>query len=161
MKPADLERLMAALRTPVQTFVDEARVRIALLISGSGQVLAQHGFTRSYEIMNVASLAAAAHASSQALARFSGAGRWTHLYHAGRERQLFLAPLRTPAGELILVVIFNSDSSLGLVTLFYQQLEQQIGTLPELRVARDSSDLATFERDLHAGLELLAPDRRR
>jgi predicted regulator of Ras-like GTPase activity (Roadblock/LC7/MglB family) len=161
VKSSDLERLMLALRPAIQTFVDEARVRIALLINGSGQVLAQHGFTRSYEIVNVASLAAAAHASAQALAKLCGAGRWTHLYHAGRERQLFLAPLRTPAGELILVVIFTSDSSLGLVTLFYQQLEQQIAALPELHVARDSTDQAGFERDLHAGLELLAPERRR
>jgi hypothetical protein len=161
MRSADVESLTAALRAPIQTFVAEARVRIALLVSGSGQVLAQHGFTRSYEIVNVASLAAAAHAAAQALAKLSGAGKWTHLHHAGRERQLFLAPLRTPAGELILVVIFTGDSSLGLVTFFYQQLEQQIGALPELRVARDSTDQAGFERDLHAGLELLAPERRR
>jgi predicted regulator of Ras-like GTPase activity (Roadblock/LC7/MglB family) len=161
MRAGDLERLMPALRPPVQTFVREARVRIALLVSGAGQVLAQHGFTRSYEIMNVASLAAAAHASSQALARLSGAGRWTHLYHAGREQQLFLAGVNTPAGELILVVIFDSETSLGLVTLFYQQLEQQIAALPELHAVRDSTDQASFERDLSAGLKLVAPESRR
>ena len=95
------------------------------------------------------------------LAKLSGAGRWTHLYHAGREQQLFLAPLHTPAGEPILVVIFDSDSSLGLVTLFYQQLEQQIGTLPELHAARGTTDQASFERDLNAGLKLVAPESRR
>ena len=161
MRAGDLERLVAAVRTPIQAFVSEARVRIALLVNGAGQVLAQHGFTRSYEIMNVASLAASAHASSQALAKLSGAGRWLHLYHAGREQQLFLAPLHTPIGELILVVIFDSDSSLGLVTLFYQQLEQQIGALPELRTVRATTDQASFERDLNAGLELVARESRR
>jgi predicted regulator of Ras-like GTPase activity (Roadblock/LC7/MglB family) len=161
MRAGDLERLMPALRAPVQRFVREARVRIALLVSGSGQVLAQHGFTRSYEIMNVASLAASTHASSQALARLTGAGTWTHLYHAGRHQQLFLAPLHTPAGELILVVIFDHESSLGLVTLFYQQLEQHIGEIPELHAARSTADQASFERDLNAGLKLVAPDKRR
>jgi predicted regulator of Ras-like GTPase activity (Roadblock/LC7/MglB family) len=161
MRTGDLERLTPALRFPVQTFVREARVRIALLISGAGQVLAQHGFTRSYETMNVASLAASAHAASQALAKLAGAGSWTHLYHAGRALQLFLAPLQTPAGELILVVIFDNDSSLGLVTLFYQQLEEQIGALPELHAARHSADQASFERDLNAGLKLVVPDSRR
>lgn len=161
MRTGDLERLLPALRAPVQKFVREARPRIALIVSGAGQVVAQHGFTRSYEIMNVASLAASAHASSQALAMLSGAGKWTHLYHAGRHQQLFLAPLHTPAGELILVVIFGSESSLGLVLLFYQQLEQQLGALPELHAARDSTDQASFERDLNAGLKLVAPDNRR
>ena len=161
MRAGDLERLMPALRAPVHTFVREARVRIALIVSGSGQVLAQHGFGRSYEIMNVASLAASTHASSQALARLTGASKWSHLYHAGRHQQLFLAPLHTPAGELILVVIFDHESSLGLVTLFYQQLEQQIGELPELHAARGSADQASFERDLNAGLKLVVPDKRR
>ena len=158
MRAADLQRLVEALRPPIQTFVRESRVRIAILVNGAGQVLAQHGFTRSYEVMNVASLAAGAHAASQALAQLTGAERWTHLYHAGRERQLFLAPLLTPAGELILVVIFDANSSLGMVTLFYQELEQQIGMLPELRTARAAADQASFERDLHAGLDYLSAE---
>ncbi|HEX6065379.1 MAG TPA: roadblock/LC7 domain-containing protein, partial [Longimicrobiales bacterium] len=87
----DLPRLVEALKPPIADFVRESRARIALLINGSGQVLAQHGFTRSYEVMNVASLAAAAHASAAALAELTDASRWTHLHHAGKERQLFLA----------------------------------------------------------------------
>jgi hypothetical protein len=75
---------------------DKARVRTALLINGSGQVLAQHGFTRSYEVMNVASLAAAAHAAARALAQLTEAGSWTHLHHAGKQRQLFMAPIKAP-----------------------------------------------------------------
>jgi predicted regulator of Ras-like GTPase activity (Roadblock/LC7/MglB family) len=157
MRRDDLPGLAAALRPPVHTFVRESRVRIALLVNGSGQVLAQHGFTRSYEIMNVASLAAAAHASSGALARLSGAGHWEHLYHAGRERQLFLAPLRTPVGELILVAIFDADSSLGIVRLFYARLERDVAALPDFMAVRGTTDQASFERDLEAGLELI-PD---
>jgi predicted regulator of Ras-like GTPase activity (Roadblock/LC7/MglB family) len=156
MKRADLPRLVEALRDPTQSFVRESRVRIALLVNGAGQVLAQHGFTRSYEVMNVASLAAAAHASSRALAELTGATRWEHLYHGGVERQLFLAPLRTPVEELILVAIFDADSSLGIVRLFYDNLEQQVAALPEFMVARESTDQANFERDLEAGLEFIA-----
>jgi predicted regulator of Ras-like GTPase activity (Roadblock/LC7/MglB family) len=156
MKAADLERLVAALRPPIQVFVRESRARIALLVNGAGQVLAQHGFTRSYEVMNVASLAAAAHAASQALAELAGAGKWDHLYHAGKQRQLFLAPLVTPVGPFILVVIFDADSSLGIVTLFFEQLERRVANLPEMHAARASTDQASFERDLHAGLEFMA-----
>jgi predicted regulator of Ras-like GTPase activity (Roadblock/LC7/MglB family) len=159
MRRDDLSRLVEALREPTQSFVRESRVRIAVLVNGAGQVLAQHGFARSYEVMNVASLAAAAHASSRALAELSGAGRWEHLYHGGQERQLFLAPLRTPDDELILVAIFDRDSSLGIVRLFYETLERDVSALPEFRAARQGTDQASFERDLEAGLEFIADNQ--
>jgi hypothetical protein len=158
MRRSDLPQLVQALRGPVATFVRESRVRIALLVNGAGQVLAQHGFTRGYQIMNVASLAAATHASARALAELTGAGRWEHLYHGGRERQLFLAPLRTPVEDLILVAIFEADSSLGIVRLFYESLETSVAALPDFAVARPSADQASFERDLEAGIEFLSPE---
>src|SRR5690606_37384907 len=133
MRQEDLSRLVDALKQPMRQFVRESRVRIALLINGSGQVIGQHGFARSYEVMNVASLAAAIHAASRALAELVAAPRWEHLHHAGRERQIFMAPLPTPAGELIVVAIFDRDSSLGLVRLFYQQLHTLVTTLPEFQ----------------------------
>jgi predicted regulator of Ras-like GTPase activity (Roadblock/LC7/MglB family) len=158
MRRDQLPAVVAALQVPVRHFVHESRVRTVLLVNGAGQVLAQHGFTSSYEVMNVASLAAATHASSRALATLSGAGRWAHLYHGGREQQLFLAPLRTPVEELILVAIFDGDSSLGLVRLFYDTLEREIAALPELRQSMPATDRAGFERDLEAGLEQISPD---
>jgi predicted regulator of Ras-like GTPase activity (Roadblock/LC7/MglB family) len=158
MRSRDLPALVEALREPTRRFVRESRVRIVILINGAGQVLAQHGFTRSYEVMNVASLAAAAHSASRALAGVTGAGRWEHLYHAGRERQLFLAPLMTPVEELILVAIFDGESSLGIVQLFYHQLACEISALPAMRAAPLGTDQANFERDLESGLEFLAPE---
>ena len=155
----DLPRLVEALKPPIAEFVRESRSRIALLINGSGQVLAQHGFTRSYEVMNVASLAAAAHASARALAEMTEAQRWTHLHHAGKERQLFLAPLKTPVTELILVAIFDGDSSLGLVQLFFERLTSSVAALPEFQQQLAETTQQNFERDLEAGLYgIMSPD---
>jgi len=154
MRGADLAHLVAALRAPIELFVRESRVRIALLITGSGQVLAQHGFTSGYEVMNVASLAAAAHASSGALAEVLQTGGWSHLHHAGEHQQLFLATLETPVGRLILVSIFDRESSsLGLVQLFFGQLAARVRTMPELSRTQQAADQRTFERDLQAGLD--------
>jgi predicted regulator of Ras-like GTPase activity (Roadblock/LC7/MglB family) len=158
MRSADLPALIAALKEPTRSFVRESQVRIAILINGAGQVLAQHGFTRNYPVMNVASLAAAAHAASRALAGLTGAGKWEHLYHAGRERQLFLAPLPTPVGELIVVAIFDAESSLGIVQLFFDELAATVAALPELRLAAPSADQAAFERDLQSGVGLASPE---
>jgi predicted regulator of Ras-like GTPase activity (Roadblock/LC7/MglB family) len=155
MRSQDLTRLVAALRAPIEEFVRESRVRIVLLVNGAGQVLAQHGFTSSYEVMNVASLAAATHASSRALATLCGAGAWQHLHNNGRHRQLFLAPLQTPVGELILVAIFDENSSLGMVNLFFNTLHSDIAGLQEFQQVPRSTDQASFERDLEAGLEIM------
>lgn len=156
MRQAELAPLVDALRAPIRVLVREARLRIALLVSGSGQVLAQHGFARGYEVANVASLAAAAHASASALADLTGARRWTHLHHAGATRQLFLAPFQTPVDELILVAIFEDDSSLGLVQLYFDRFAQEVAGMSELRL-RVPSTPESFERDLEAGLQRVLP----
>jgi hypothetical protein len=154
VRSEDLARLVEALKPPIGEFVRESRVRTALLINGSGQVMAQYGFARSYEVMNVASLAAAAHASARALAELTNARRWTHLHHAGKEWQLFLAPVRTPVVELILVSIFDHDSSLGLVQLFFEQLTMKVSRLPEFQQRIAETTQQNFERDLEASLHM-------
>lgn len=152
MRIDDLPRLVEALKQPISDFVRESKVRITILINGSGQVLAQHGFTRSYEVMNVASLAAATHASARALAEMTAANRWTHLHHAGKDRQLFLAPIKTPVAELILVAIFDNETSLGIVQLFFDQLTAKLAALPEFQQKLQETTQQNFERDLEAGL---------
>jgi len=153
MRGTDLPRLVAVLRDPIETFVRDSRVRVSLLITGSGQILAQHGFTSSYEVMNVASLAAAAHAASRALAQLLHVGRWLHLHHAGTNQEIFLATLETPVEKLIFVTIFDTESSLGLVQYFFGQLSDRVGAMPELSYAERSADQKTFEADLEAGLD--------
>ena len=153
MREQDLPRLIEALKPPISEFVRESRVRIALVISGAGQVLAQHGFTRSYEVMNVASLAAAAHSSAGALATLTEARRWNHMHHAGKERQIFMAPIRTPVAELILVAIFDAETSLGIVQLFFERLGSTLSALSEFQQQLQQTTQQAFERDLEAGLQ--------
>lgn len=160
MKRQDLERVAGALREPMDTFVRESRVQTALLVNRSGQVLAHHGFARGFDITNVAALAAAAHSSAHALAEITGAERWVHLHHAGREHQLFLAPFATGADSLVLVAIFDRDSTLGLVQLFFDRLVEAAREVPELGQALPESDMESFESDLEEGLERLFPETR-
>lgn len=149
----ELAGLVEALRAPIGDFVRSTRVRVALLVTGSGQVLAQHGFGRGFELAGVASLAAATHASSQKLAELTGLERWMHLHHAGSEREIFLAPVRTPAEELILVAIFDEDASLGIVQLYFDALIERLAGLAAFQRPQAPADVARFERDLEAGLD--------
>lgn len=153
MRASDVPRIVAAVRDPMRDFVRESGVRTALLISSSGQVIAQHGFSRSLEIANVASLAAAAHAAARGLAHFSGAGRWRYLHHRGTHRELFVAPLSLVNEDLILVAIFGEDSSIGLAQLFFDRLAERIQALTVFGAAMPSADARSFERDLEAGIK--------
>lgn len=155
MRKEDLKRVAKALEEPMRYFVRESRVRTALLVNRSGQVLAHHGFGRGFDVANVAALAAAAHSSAHALAELTGAGRWMHLHHAGQEHQLFLAPFGTGGEQLVLVAIFDEESTLGLVQLFFDRLAEAVREIPELGEGLTKSDLEAFEKDLEAGLERL------
>lgn len=152
MRKEDLNRIAESLRAPMESFVRESRVRTALLVNRSGQVLAHHGFARGFDVTNVAALAAAAHSSAHALAELTGAGQWMHLHHAGQEHQLFLAPLGSGGEQLVLVAIFDKDSTLGLVQLFFDRLIEAVREIPGLGALPDS-DAAAFESDLEAGIE--------
>jgi predicted regulator of Ras-like GTPase activity (Roadblock/LC7/MglB family) len=158
MKRSDLERVASSLHDPMQEFVREARVRTAMLVNQAGQVLAQHGFSRGLDAANVAALAAAAHASAHALAELTGAGHWMHMHHAGREKQLFLAPFAAGDEELVLVTIFDETSTLGLVQLFFDRLVEAVREIPEVQHTLPSDDAAAFESDLEAGIERLLSD---
>ncbi len=160
MRREDLDRVIAALRAPTARFVQEARVRTCIVVNGAGQVLGQHGFTRSYEVVNIAALAAAAHAAAGALAQLTGAARWTHLHNHGERQQMFLAPVHTSVEDLILVAIFDDDSSLGLVQLVFDRLVGDVQALPDFQRRTLTGDAISFERDLEAGAErILSTDR--
>jgi predicted regulator of Ras-like GTPase activity (Roadblock/LC7/MglB family) len=157
----DLDRMVKGLRGPMAEFVAQSRVRTAMLLSHSGQVLAQHGFARRLDITNVAALAAATHVSAHALAELVGAGSWAHLHHAGHESQIFLAPFRCGEQDLVLVAIFDQDTTLGLVQLFFDRLVGSVSEVAERYGPRPSQDGRAFEHDLEVGLDHLLNGRER
>lgn len=153
-----MRRLQDAFASPLEDFVRESGVRLAVLINRSGQVLAQHGFDKVYDLIGVASLAAGINASSRALARQLGEQRFDHLHHAGRSRQVFLGQVDTRAGQLILITVFDGASSVGLVRFFFDEYLKRIDRLPAMNDARSSVRDTDFERELEASLDRFFQD---
>lgn len=145
--------LRTALSAALDAFARETRVRLSLLIDGSGEVLAQHGFARAVDVRAMASLAAGIHASSAALARMLGEPGFGQLHQAGAEGQIFLAPFAVPGGEMILVAVFGGDSSLGMVRVLSRTLTREIQDLPAWRGGRARTSAEGFERRLEAGVD--------
>ncbi|MHB1862032.1 MAG: hypothetical protein ACYCVL_03590 [Gemmatimonadaceae bacterium] len=141
---------------PLQQFVDEARVTLALLLLPSGQVLAEYGFTRSLDVASACALAAAIHASGGELGRMLDGRPFSGLHHAGQDRQLFLAEARTPRGAYIFLTVFDRESSLGLVRLYFDELVAHLVVAAPAGDAESQPVLAEhFERDLNRNLASL------
>lgn len=141
---------------PLARYVDDARARLALLLHTSGQVVAQAGFTRAIDVMTACALAAAVHATSSELGRLVDGRPFRGLHHAGPDRQLYLAPADTARGAYICLTVFDGESSLGLVRMYFDDLCRELAAAaPPLAPLREPTLAVDFERDLHANLSAM------
>lgn len=140
---------------PLKRFVDDARVLLALMLHPSGQVLAQHGFTRAVDVMSACALAAGIHASAGELGRMLDGKPFGALHHAGRERQIFLAAAQTPRGPYVLLTVFDRESSLGIVQLYFEELRGRLSAAAPDLVERPPVLDVNFEGDLNRNLAAL------
>ena len=156
MRPATAS-VEAWVEEPLARFVDDARVRLVLLLESSGRVLAQHGFTRSIDVMSACALAAAIHASAAEIGRQLNGNAFTTLHHPGQERQIFLGELPTTRGAHILLTVFDDATSIGLVRLYFAELSRRLAAAASAAPAAPISvpRLVDFESDLNRNLAKL------
>jgi tetratricopeptide (TPR) repeat protein len=153
--PASLE---AAVAEPFRRFLRESRVRRILLCDSGGRVLAQHGFGGGMDVAAFATLGAAIESASVALARMLDQRRFEQLYQGAGERQLFLAPVQTPAGEMILLLEFGSETTIGLVRVLFRDLARELGELPLVSPAAPAPhNAAAFEDRLLSSVDAAFP----
>jgi hypothetical protein len=125
-------------------------------MTSSGQVIAQHGFTRSLDVMSAAALGAGILATTRELATLLEVPRgFGAVVHQGERQGVWLAAFDTPRGQWIGLVVFGQESSVGLVRLFFARFTQQVvAATPDLTPVRDV--LAEgFERELDDSLRAL------
>lgn len=139
---------------PFRRFIDEARLRCGVVLLSSGRVIAQFGFARPEDVMSVCALASAINASSRELGKQLDGKPFAQLHHAGGERQLYMGRCPVAATEYLFVGIFDSDSSLGVVEMYFSDF---CGALAE---SWDSASPASpptgdFEGDLNRSLDAL------
>jgi len=141
---------------PLTDFVRESSVRLVLVLTPSGQVLAQSGFSRAVDVMTAAALAAAIVASTGELARQLKQPPFAALSHQGPKNGFFLATFVTNRGTLAVLAVYDLDvSSLGLVQLFYEQLAAELQAASPKGAAQKQVLAADFERELTDSLNTL------
>jgi hypothetical protein len=153
MKIAAVEQWVEA---PLRRYVDDARARMALLLHPTGQVLAQAGFTREVDVMTACALASAVHATAGELGRQVNGRAFGGLHYAGPEKQMYLAPLETSRGSYICFTVFDDDTSLGLIRIYFEELSRELAAAAneaEPSAAVTLSD--NFEAELNRNLSAL------
>lgn len=141
---------------PLTEFLRESSARLVLVMTSAGQVIAQHGFTRSFDVMAAASLGAGVLATTAELARLTGSPQgYGAVVHQGEARGIWLAGFETSQGRWIGLVVFGRESSVGLVRMFFGRFTEQLARVsPPRSVAREV--LAEgFERELDDSLRSL------
>jgi predicted regulator of Ras-like GTPase activity (Roadblock/LC7/MglB family) len=123
-------------------FLGESGAMEALLIDRSGQLLARGGSSRSLDTVSLSALAAGAFSSTAAMARLLGETEFTMLFHQGIRESIHVAAVDEQA---ILLAIFDSRTTVGMVRLFAKEASTAIGAiLAETRTRpQRTGDLAT------------------
>lgn len=118
----DLHRLEELL----SSFVEETRVRCAILTDRAGRLLTSAGETRGLDGIAFASLAAADFAASDELAVQLGEREFNSLYHQGEDLSMFLAEV---GGQVILAALFDESTTLGMVRLKTRDVAPEFASL--------------------------------
>jgi hypothetical protein len=140
---------------PLNQFVTESSARLTLLMTASGQVVAQHGFAGALDVMAAAALGAGIMASSQEIALLLGLPPFAVMVHQGARQGHFLARFETPRGRWIGLVVFGSETTLGLVQLFFDQMVEELAAAAPRESAPREVLAADFEQELQASLRAL------
>jgi hypothetical protein len=105
--------------------------------------------------MTACALAAATTASSAELGRQVDGKAFSGLHYAGKVRQIFLGQVPMAESSLILLTVFDDESSLGLVQLFFAELCASIALIVPPDAPAGPALGEDFERELNRNLSVM------
>jgi predicted regulator of Ras-like GTPase activity (Roadblock/LC7/MglB family) len=103
----------------------ESFARVVFLVDKNGQQIATHGEVGDLDTTSLASLAAGNVAATGGMARLIGEKEFPTLSHEGERESIHICII----GRVLLVVVFDDRSSLGLVKLRVKQASRELFSL--------------------------------
>ena len=114
----------------LQTLMRSASARSVMLIDKTGQLINSIGEPPGFDVTSFSSLAAADFAANAQLAEMVGEKDFATLVHQGQNDSLYLSMI---SNRVILVVLFDRKTSLGLVRLKARRAgDELMGVLSQL-----------------------------
>ena len=126
--------------TVIDRLLKEANAKVVFLVDKDGQLIASSGDTGDIDTTSLASLTAGNIAATGGLAKLIGEREFSILFHEGERDNLHISIV---AQRVIVVVIFDQKSSLGLVRLRVKKASDELNTILQKllqRVEKKPSD---------------------
>ena len=111
-----------------QRLVKDANAKGVFVVDRNGQLISEAGEMRGIDTTSLASLTAGCIAATGGLAKIVGEEEFPVHFHQGQRDNLHITLI---AGRIILVVIFDDRSSLGLVRLRVKKAGAQLAKVFE------------------------------
>ncbi len=110
----------------IEKLLREANAKVIFLVDKNGQLISGVGDTERFDTTSLASLTAGNIAATGGLAKLIGEKEFSILFHEGEKDNLHISIV---GGRVILVVLFDSRSSLGLVRLRVKKASDELTTI--------------------------------
>src|ERR671921_112492 len=125
-----------AITQSLQRFLYDSNARCALLVDRTGQLVATVGEQPTFDPTAFATLTAADFSANDQLAKLIGESDFNTLFHQGEKESMYLADV---ARRVILVVLFDNRTTLGLVRLKMRQTVEDLSKLFDKVFARGAA----------------------
>ena len=113
----------------------DAGAKVVFLVDKNGQLIAASGQSQNLDTTSLASLTAGNVAAMGGLAKLIGENEFPSQFHEGERESLHMSIV---AGKVVLVVIFDARSSLGLVRLRVKKASEELARVFEQLSRRQS-----------------------
>jgi len=127
----------ASITRALQRFLTDCSARCALLVDRTGQLVATVGDRPNFDPTAFATLTAADFSANDQLAKLIGENDFSSLFHQGEKESMYLADV---ARRVILVVLFDNRTTLGMVRLKMRPTVQELTLLFEEMFARSAAN---------------------
>src|SRR3569623_2598738 len=117
-----------AITSALERFLTDCNERCALLVDSTGQLVATVGEKPNFDPTAFATLTAADFSANDQLAKLIGENDFQSLFHQGEKESMYLADI---ARRVILVVLFDNRTTLGLVRLKMKNTVMELTALFE------------------------------
>ncbi len=110
----------------IEKLLRESNAKVIFLVDKNGQLIAGCGETEHLDTTSLASLTAGNIAATGGLAKLIGEKEFSILFHEGEKDNIHISIV---GQRVILVVIFDQRSSLGLVRLRVKKSSEELGAI--------------------------------
>lgn len=148
LREQEFEALLSILR---KLLVD-ASAKVVFLVDKNGTLLGSVGDAVGFDTTSLASLAAGNIAATGGLANLIGEKEFSILFHEGERDNMHLSVV---GDRVILVIVFDRRSSVGLVRLRVRQATARLTAIVAAAMAAGETDSGVMEELTEADIESL------